>query len=93
MLNRPRLVEMYRDDFNATKNDAEITVDWLFAQMAHELAKGGAVEFRNFGSLRTKRRAPMLGHNPRTGEPVKIVAKNVVRFKAGLELARRVNGG
>ena len=93
MLNRPRLIEMYRDAFDASKNTAEATVDWLFDQMATELAKGGDVEFRNFGTLKVKRSPAKDGHNPRTGEKIKIAAKNVVRFKAGRELLRRVNGG
>lgn len=93
MLNRPRLIEMYRDDFDATKNTAEATIDWLFDQMADELAKGGTVEYRNFGVLKPKRTPAKDGHNPRTGEKIKIAAKNVVRFKAGKELLRRVNGG
>lgn len=93
MLNRPRLIEMYRDEFNATKDNATVAVDWLFAMMADELARGGEVQVRDFGTLKTKRTPAKDGHNPRTGEKIKIAAKTVVRFKTGTELARRVNGG
>lgn len=93
MLNRPRLIEAFRDEFNATKDAAQRAVDWLFEQMADELARGGEVNVRDFGTLKTKRSPAKDGHNPRTGEKIKIAAKNVVRFRAGTELTRRVNGG
>jgi hypothetical protein len=35
-------------------------------------------------------RLPMMGRNPRTGEPVALPKRHSVRFKAGLDLATRV---
>jgi nucleoid DNA-binding protein len=82
---------MYRDDFDAAKNTAEATIDWLFDPMSAELGKGGTVEYRNFGALKTKKSPAKDGHNPRTGEKIKIAAKTVVRFKAGKALLSRIN--
>ena len=93
MLNRPRLIEAYRDKFMTTQANATEVVDWVFAQITAELARGGEVSMRNFGALVRHRRPAGEGHNPRTGEKIKIPAKNVVRFKAGKELLRLVNGG
>lgn len=93
MLNRPRLIEAFRDEFLVTQASAASAVDWIFSQMADELSRGGEVSVRDFGRLTTKHRAAGEGHNPRTGEKIQIAAKTVVRFKAGLDLARRVNGG
>ncbi|MBI1319057.1 MAG: hypothetical protein GC168_08925 [Candidatus Hydrogenedens sp.] len=37
------------------------------------------------------KRAARTGRNPQTGKEIKIAAKNVVKFKAGAELAKKVN--
>lgn len=93
MLNRPRLIEAFRDEFDVTQASAANAVDWMFGQLADELAGGGEVNVRDFGTLKSHLRPATDGHNPRTGEKIKIAAKRVVRFKAGRELLRRVNGG
>lgn len=94
MLNRPRLVEAFRDEFDATKESAQRAVDWLFAQMTDELASpGGEVNVRDFGTWKTHIRPGRAGRNPHTGEAIQIADKNVVRFKAGKALVVRVNGG
>ena len=93
MLNRPRLIEAFRDEFDATKESAQRAVDWLFDQMAAELAKGGEVNVRDFGTLKTKRRAAGKARNLHTGEEIATPAKTVVRFKAGRGLVALVNGG
>jgi DNA-binding protein HU-beta len=44
-----------------------------------------------FGSWSVSRRAAREGRDPRTGKVIKIKAKNVVKFKAGLDLSNAVN--
>lgn len=43
--------------------------------------RGERVAIRGFGTFQKKVRAERTGRNPRTGEPVKIAAREVLAFK------------
>ena len=72
--------------------DIELAVKTLLEQMTQTLAEGGRIEVRGFGSFTLSYRAPRVGRNPKTGEPVQLDAKYVPHFKPGKELRDRVNG-
>ena len=55
------------------------------------LKKGDRVALVGFGSFSVSKRAARTGRNPHTGKEIKIAAKNVVRFKAGADLSKKVN--
>ncbi len=48
--------------------------------------KDGKVTLVGFGTFSKVRRKARKGRNPQTGEPIKIKATNVVKFKAGKKL-------
>jgi DNA-binding protein HU-beta len=48
--------------------------------------KDGKVTLVGFGTFSKVRRKARKGRNPQTGEPIKIKACNVVKFKAGKKL-------
>ncbi|ABW67521.1 MAG: HU family DNA-binding protein [Thermodesulfobacteriota bacterium] len=48
--------------------------------------KEGKVTLVGFGTFSKVRRKARKGRNPQTGEPIKIKAGNVVKFKAGKKL-------
>ena len=56
-----------------------------------ELADGGRVEIRGFGSFSLHYREPRVGRNPKTGDPVDLTGKFVPHFKPGKELREQVN--
>ena len=55
------------------------------------LKKGDRVALVGFGSFSASKRAARTGRNPQTGAEIKIAAKNVAKFKAGADLAGKVN--
>ncbi len=59
--------------------------------MANALAKGDRIEIRGFGTFRVKHYDGYTGHNPKTGEPIKVKAKKMPFFKCGNELKERVD--
>lgn len=69
----------------------ELAVKNLLEQMSHALASGERIEVRGFGSFSLHYREPRVGRNPKTGETVTLVGKNVPHFKPGKELRDRVN--
>ena len=83
-----RLVDQYDD---LTQKDIELAVRHLLDQMIEQLADGGRVEIRGFGSFSVHHRPARYGRNPKTGESVEIPPKYVPHFKPGKALRERVN--
>jgi nucleoid DNA-binding protein len=54
------------------------------------IASEGRIELRNFGVFEVRRRKERRARNPRTGEQVFVPSKNVVTFKPGRLMTRRV---
>ncbi|MFW5988869.1 MAG: HU family DNA-binding protein [Desulfosudaceae bacterium] len=48
--------------------------------------KNGKVTLVGFGTFAKLRRKARKGRNPQTGDPIKIKARNVVKFKPGKKL-------
>ena len=73
------------------QNDAGLAVEAVFEAIAGALEKGDKVQLIGFGTFDVSQRAAREGHNPRTGESMKIAASKAPRFKAGKALKDRVN--
>ncbi len=79
-----------------SKKKAEEALDALLAAMTAELAAGGTVSVRDFGTFSVRERAARTGRNPQTGAAIQIPAHKVVAFKPGKHLAQlgeRANAG
>jgi len=74
-----------------SQRDIELAVKLLLDNVIGELAGGGRVEIRGFGSFSVHHRPARRGRNPKTGESVNIPRKFVPHFKPGKELRERVN--
>ena len=74
-----------------TAKDMELAVKMILDYMSDALARGERIEIRGFGSFSLHYRAPRVGRNPKTGEPVSLPGKYVPHFKPGKELRERVN--
>ena len=59
--------------------------------MGNALAEGDRVEIRGLCSFFVKKYRAYAGRNPRTGQKVKVAAKNLPFFKCGKELKERVD--
>ena len=71
--------------------DVELGVKTILEQMSASLASGERIEVRGFGSFSLHYRAPRMGRNPKTGEPVALPGKHVPHFKPGKGLRERVD--
>ncbi|NNC23344.1 integration host factor subunit beta [Salinisphaera sp. USBA-960] len=74
-----------------SQRDVELAVGLLQKTIVRELAEGGRVEIRGFGSFSVNHRPARRGRNPKTGAPVDIPEKYVPHFKPGKALAQRVD--
>ena len=71
--------------------DVELSIKQILALMSDSLANGERIEIRGFGSFSLHYRAPRIGRNPKTGEPVSLSGKHVPHFKPGKDLKLQVN--
>lgn len=75
-----------------SQRDVELAVSLLQETIVSELAQGGRIEIRGFGSFSVNQRPARRGRNPKTGAAVDIPEKYVPHFKPGKALSQRVDG-
>ncbi len=68
------------------KQEAKDAVNALFSVIKQALGKNGRVGISGFGTFSVRARKPRMGRNPRTGQPIEISAKRVVKFKPAKEI-------
>ncbi len=76
-----------------TVADTHAAVNMILGAMAENLAQGGRVGIRNFGSFDLNYRPPRNARNPKTGAKVRVPAKYAPHFKTGVQLRERANNG
>ncbi len=73
-----------------TAAQAKKAVDATLDAVKNSLVKGEAVQLIGFGTFAVVNKPARQGVNPATGNKIQIPAKNVVKFKAGKDLAQKV---
>ena len=84
-------IEGVAEKTGLTKADSAKAFDAVFDVIKEALKKEGKAAIAGFGTFNVSKRAAREGRNPRTGETVKIPARNTVGFKAGSALKETVN--
>jgi nucleoid DNA-binding protein len=74
-----------------TKKEAQAAVECVFDSITKALKKKGEVTLVGFGTFKVGKRKARTGRNPKTGEAIKIKAKNVPKFAAGKGLKDAVS--
>ena len=90
-MNKSDLIKTLSKDAGLTISKAEEVVNTVFNSMANALADGDRVEIRGFRSFKVKNYDGYTGHNPKTGEPIKVKPKKLPFFKCSSELKERVD--
>lgn len=96
-MNKTELSKKLAKQTGLSLKDATAAVDAIFDAkpgkgiIAVELDAGGKVTLPGFGTFKTVHRKERMGVNPKTGDKMKIAAKNYVVFKAGKTLKDRVS--
>lgn len=74
----------------SSKKEAAAAVETVISSIKASLKKGKPVTLVGFGTFKVVKRKARTGRNPRTGETIKIPAKNIPVFKPGSELKAAV---
>ncbi len=91
-MNKQDLVEALSERLQKSQKEASETVDAVVDEIKKALAKGESIRISGFGAFEQTVRSARLGRNPRTGEPVKIKATRVVRFRPAADFKAIVAG-
>lgn len=90
-MNKGELIDKIAKDAKVTKGQAGDALDSFISAVGTSLSKGGKVTLVGFGTFSVSKRLARKGRNPQTGKEINIKAKKVAKFKAGAELAKKVN--
>ena len=86
-MTKAELIDQMAKDAKISKAAADNALKSFIDSVTKALKKkDGKVTLVGFGTLQKTRRKARKGRNPQTGEPIKIKATNVVKFKPGKKL-------
>jgi len=80
-MNKGQLIAEVAKKANLSKKDATNVVNATIDAIKKNVKNGVALV--GFGTFKIIKRKARAGRNPRTGEKIRIGAKNVVKFKPG----------
>jgi len=92
-VNKTDIIEIVAEQAEISKAAATRALNSVLDTVTNSLRSGKSVAILGFGVFTVKPRAPRVGRNPKTGEPIQIEAANVPQFKAGKALKDAVNSG
>jgi len=90
-MNRAGIIHDVAEATGLTRNEVAAVFEGILKMIENELAKGGIVELRRFGTFRCVKRAARQAVNPRTGQPVQVPAKTIPVFKPSPKLRQATN--
>ena len=90
-MTKQEVIAKIAKDTDITKTKAAAAVASLIEGITKSLKKGDSIAFVGFGTFKTSQRKARIARNPRTGAPIKIPKRRVVRFSAGKALKSAVN--
>jgi len=86
-MTKAELIEKAAKDANVSKVAAGAALNSFINSVTKALKKkDGKVTLVGFGTFSKSRRKARKGRNPQTGAPIKIKARNVVKFRPGKKL-------
>ena len=74
-----------------SNESARRALDALLDTLSGALKKKQSVNLAGFGAFKVEKRNARTGRNPKTGEPIKIKARNVPKFSPAKALKDAVN--
>ena len=89
-MTKEELVGKIAKDAKLTKVQARKAMDSFFDGVTKSLKKEGKIGFVGFGTFSISKRKARTGRNPQTGQPIRIAAAKVPKFKAGKKLRAAV---
>jgi nucleoid DNA-binding protein len=93
-MNKKELIKFLKIDYSTRGNAYAIEnfIDRTLEIISLKLRMGESVTLVGFGKFSVRNRKERIGHNPRTGKPIKIATTKQVHFLPGSGLKKLVRG-
>jgi integration host factor subunit alpha len=88
---RAQLSEAVYQEVGLSRNESADLVEVVLNQIADALAAGEMVKISSFGSFTVRPKGQRVGRNPKTGEEVPILPRQVLVFRPSHVLKARIN--
>jgi integration host factor subunit alpha len=88
---RADLSEAVYQEVGLSRDESAQLVSTVLERIADCLSQGQTVKISSFGSFSVREKAQRIGRNPKTGQEVPILPRNVVVFRASHVLKDRIN--
>jgi len=89
-MNKEQVVARVARETGLTRADVLRVLDAFLETVQRSLRKGEPVKLVDFGTFLVTRRRARSGHNPHTGQPMRIAGRRWPRFSAGKGLRQAV---
>ena len=89
-MNKGQLVDRMAKSSGIFKSAADKALNGFMEAVTEALNAGEKVTLVGFGTFSVTERKARTGRNPRTGKPMEIPAKKVVKFKPGTKLSESI---
>ena len=90
-MNKSDIVELLSREFEVPMRKADDIVDKFFQTMSEALLSLDRIEIRGFGSFEVREYDGYTGRNPKTGEEIVVLPKQLPFFKPGKDFKEKVN--
>lgn len=89
-MNKTQLIETIATEAGITRGEAKKSIEAFMKVVSSTLLNGDKITLAGFGTFIVEKKHARMGRDPRNGAPIKISAKNVVKFRPGLELSEQI---
>lgn len=93
-MNKQEIINNIAEEYGLTKVQAKAIFEQIFEDITAAFRSkktDNKIQIPGFGTFKMDKRPARTGRNPRTGESMKIPAKQVVKFKASKTLSDKIN--
>ena len=92
MLTKTEMLNQLVEKTGLKKKEVQLVLDSQNELLYKVLKKEKKYKLQGLGIFTVKKRAARMARNPMTGEPVKVAAKTVLKFRVGKDLKDNVLG-
>lgn len=90
-MNRKQLISEISSETGLTIKQSDLVLSRITDIIQDQIKRGKKVTITGFGTFDLGKRIARFGINPQTGKRVKITARKIPRFRAGINFKRHVN--